>query len=80
MWDIKTRAYPSAHFATFPTALVEPCLSVSSNKGDVILDPFIGSGTTGLVALQMQRRFVGIELNPDYLEIAQDRLSGEMFR
>lgn len=79
VWDIKTRAYPSAHFATFPPELVEPCLAVSSSKGDMILDPFIGSGTTGLVALQMERRFTGIELNPDYLEIAQDRLIGELF-
>ena len=46
----------------------------------MILDPFIGSGTTGLVALQMKRRFVGIELNPDYLKIAEERLNGEMIR
>jgi DNA modification methylase len=80
VWDIKTKAYPGAHFATFPDTLVEPCLSVSSNPGDMILDPFIGSGTTGLVALQMQRRFVGIELSPDYLRIAENRLNGEMIR
>ena len=80
VWDIRTKAYARAHFATYPTALVEPCLAVSSCPGDMILDPFIGSGTTGLVALKMERRFVGIELNPDYLKIAEDRLSPEMFR
>src|SRR5262245_11625789 len=80
VWDIKTKPYPGAHFATFPTTLVEPCIATSSSAGDMILDPFIGSGTTGLVALQMQRRFVGIELNPEYLKIAEERLNGEMIR
>lgn len=80
VWDIKTKAYPGAHFATYPDTLVEPCLSVSSRPGDLVLDPFIGSGTTGLVALKTQRRFVGIELNPDYLKIAEERLNGEMIR
>jgi site-specific DNA-methyltransferase (adenine-specific) len=80
VWDIKTRPYPDAHFATFPTALVEPCLAVSSSAGDLILDPFIGSGTTGLVALQTHRRFVGIELNPAYLRIAEKRLNGEIIQ
>ena len=78
VWDIKTKAYPGAHFATFPGSLVEPCLSVSTNPGNLILDPFIGSGTTGLVALKMKRRFVGIELNPAYLKIAQTRLKDEI--
>jgi site-specific DNA-methyltransferase (adenine-specific) len=80
VWDINTQPYPGAHFATFPPALVEPCLSVGSRPGDLILDPFIGSGTSGLVALKMQRRFLGIELNPEYLTIAFDRLNGEMIR
>ncbi len=80
VWDIKTRAYPGAHFATFPPALVEPCLQLGSSPGSLVLDPFIGSGTTGLVALQMERRFVGVELNPGYLKIAEERLNGEMIR
>ena len=58
---------------------MEPCLAVSSTPGDMILDPFIGSGTSGLVALQMERRFVGIELNPAYVKIAEKRLNGEIF-
>jgi DNA modification methylase len=74
VWDIWTQAYPEAHFATFPTQLVEPCISLGSRSGDLVLDPFIGSGTTGLVAALMQRRFVGIELNPDYVEIAERRI------
>lgn len=80
VWDIKTKPYPDAHFATFPTALVEPCVATSSIPGNMILDPFIGSGTAGLVALRMQRRFVGIELNPEYLKIAENRLNGKMIR
>lgn len=80
VWDIRTRPYPEAHFATFPPSLVEPCIKIGSGKHDLVLDPFIGSGTTGLVALQLDRRFVGIELNPEYLRIAEDRLNGALIR
>lgn len=80
VWDIRTRPYPEAHFATFPPALVEPCIQLGSGRGDLILDPFIGSGTTGLVALNLERRFVGIELNPAYLQIAEGRLNGDLIR
>jgi DNA modification methylase len=80
VWDINTKPYAEAHFATYPPTLVEPCVSMGTEPGDLVLDPFIGSGTTGLVALQMRRRFVGIELNPAYLEIAEQRLNGEMIR
>ena len=76
VWDINTRPLPEAHFATFPSALVEPCLELASNPGDLILDPFIGAGTTGQVALNLKRRFVGIELNPAYLDIAERRVNG----
>lgn len=76
VWEIKTEAYKQAHFATFPPALVKPCLALTSRPGDLVLDPFFGSGTTGLVALELQRRFLGIELNPEYVEIAQRRLNG----
>jgi site-specific DNA-methyltransferase (cytosine-N4-specific) len=80
VWDIRTKPYPGAHFATYPTALVHPCIALGTNPGDLVLDPFLGSGTTGLVALQQQRRFVGIELNPGYLQIAEQRLNGEIIR
>jgi len=80
VWDIHTRPYPEAHFATFPPALVEPCIKLGSRPNELILDPFIGSGTTGLVALKLNRRFVGIELNPSYLQIAEHRLNGDLIR
>lgn len=76
VWDINTRSIPDAHFATFPTTLVEPCLALATRPNDLVLDPFVGSGTTGLMALSMRRRFLGIELNPDYLKIAERRLNG----
>jgi site-specific DNA-methyltransferase (cytosine-N4-specific) len=79
VWDIHTKGYPEAHFATFPPSMVEPCVKLGSDQLDLILDPFIGSGTTGLVALKLNRRFVGIELNPSYLKIAEDRLNGDIF-
>ena len=74
VWDIPTQPYKDAHFATFPPALVEPCLALGTEPGDLVLDPFFGSGTTGAVALATGRRFVGIELNPDYLTLATRRL------
>ncbi len=76
VWDVKTQAVPEAngHFATFPPALIEPCVLTGSRAGDLILDPFVGSGTTGLVAGKLDRRFVGIELNPEYHAIAHRRL------
>lgn len=80
VWDIHTKPYSEAHFATFPPALVEPCIKAGSSPRDMILDPFIGSGTTGTVALKLERRFVGIELNPDYLQIAEDRLNEALFK
>jgi site-specific DNA-methyltransferase (cytosine-N4-specific) len=79
VWDIKTQPYSEAHFATFPPALVEPCIALGSNPGDLVLDPFIGSGTTGLVALKMGRRFVGVELNPEYVSSANQRIRGASF-
>ena len=80
VWDIHTKGYSEAHFATFPPSMVEPCVKLASDKLDLVLDPFIGSGTTGLVALKLNRRFVGIELNPSYLQIAEERLNGDIFR
>lgn len=80
VWDINTQALREAHFATFPPSLVRPCVAVGTRESDLILDPFIGSGTTGVVALDMNRRFIGIELNPDYMEIAERRLNGVVIR
>src|SRR4051812_5902188 len=74
VWDIPTQPYKEAHFAGFPPALAEPCVALGSEPGDLVLDPFLGSGTTAEVALKMRRRFLGIELNPEYVEIARRRL------
>jgi len=74
VWTIATRPFPDAHFATFPEALVEPCILAGSREGDTVLDPFAGSGTVGVVALRHNRRFVGIELNPMYAEMASRRI------
>jgi site-specific DNA-methyltransferase (cytosine-N4-specific) len=80
VWDINTQAIKDAHFATFPPALVEPCIQLSTRPGDLVLDPFIGSGTTAVVALQNRRRAIGIELNPGYVDIAERRLNGSVRR
>lgn len=80
VWDINTVPYKDAHFATFPQGLVEPCMNLSTRPGDLVLDPFIGSGTTGLVSLKTDRRFVGVELNPEYVRIVERRLNGSIIR
>ena len=75
VWDINTVPFPEAHFATFPPKLVEPCLLLSSKPGDVVLDPFLGSGTVATVAIEQSRAFLGIELNPEYVKIARRRIA-----
>lgn len=80
VWDINTQAYKQAHFATFPQDLVSPCIALGSNTEDIVLDPFLGSGTTGLAALNLQRRFIGVELNGEYVAIAEQRLNGTGIR
>ena len=77
VWTIATQPYAEAHFATFPEALVEPCILAGSKEGDTILDPFCGSGTTGVVALRYHREFTGIELNADYAVLANKRIGKE---
>jgi DNA modification methylase len=74
VWTINVANFPEAHFATFPEALVQRCVLAGSRTGDVVLDPFAGSGTTCAVADAYQRRFVGIELNPRYVEMARRRI------
>jgi site-specific DNA-methyltransferase (cytosine-N4-specific) len=75
VWDINTKPFPGAHFATFPPELIAPCIKTTTQDGDIVLDPFFGSGTVGLVAEQLGRRYVGIELNPEYVAMATMRLS-----
>lgn len=74
VWFIAPQPFKGAHFAVMPESVVEPCLLAGSKPGDVVLDPFFGSGTVGVVALKNQRNFVGIELNPDYVDIACKRI------
>ncbi len=74
VWSIPTQAFKGAHFATFPEKLVLPCILSGTRPGDLVLDPFAGAATVGLVALKTGRRFVGIELNPVYVEMAEKRI------
>lgn len=74
VWTIATQPCPVEHFAAFPEDLVRPCILAGSRVGDTILDPFSGSGTTGAVAIGLQRNFIGLELNPDYCEMAKRRI------
>lgn len=76
VWTISTRPYKGAHFATFPPALVEPCILAGCPPGGTVLDPFAGSGTTLMVALEHGRSAIGIELNPEYIKLAEDRIRG----
>jgi DNA modification methylase len=77
VWSIATKPFKGAHFAVMPEALCEPPIIASSRPGDLILDPFTGSGTVAVVALRHNRNFIGVELNPDYAQIASDRISGD---
>jgi DNA modification methylase len=77
VWTIASEAFAEAHFATFPTALAEPCILAGSRPGDVVLDPFCGAGTVGLVCERLGRSFVGIELNPEYAAMAEQRIRGD---
>jgi len=75
VWSINTEAYAEAHFAVFPTELVRPCILAGSRPGDIVLDPFFGAGTVGLVATELGRRCIGIELSEDYVAMARRRIS-----
>ena len=75
VWSITTKPFKGAHFAVMPEALVEPCILASSRQDDTILDPFTGSGTVAVVALRHARNFIGTELNPEYANIAQQRIN-----
>lgn len=75
VWTVSTKPFREAHFATFPPDLIEPCILAGCPSGGIVLDPFFGAGTTGLVAMKNGRRFIGIELNEEYIEIAKRRLN-----
>ena len=75
VWTVPTQPFPEAHFAVYPPALITPCILAGCPVGGTVLDPFAGSGTTLLVATQHHRKAIGIELNPEYVEIAKRRLN-----
>jgi DNA modification methylase len=77
VWTVTTKPFKEKHFATFPPDLIEPCVLAGSPRGGVVLDPFMGAGTTGLVAARHGRRYIGCELNPEYVAIAEKRIEGE---
>jgi DNA modification methylase len=74
VWTITTKPYKEAHFATFPEEIPRTCILAGSKKGDTILDPFSGAGTTGVVAEKLGRKYIGIELNPEYVKMSDDRM------
>jgi len=74
VWNVNTQGFPGAHFATFPPKLIEPCILASTKPRDYVLDPFFGSGTAGVVAKENSRKYIGIELHPEYVSLALDRL------
>ena len=74
VWSVTNKPYKGAHFACFPPDLIEPCILAGSREGDVILDPFMGSGTTAMVAKQHDRSYIGCELHEDYGSLIQKRL------
>ena len=74
VWSVPTEPFPEAHFATFPPKLIEPCILAGTRPNDWILDPFFGSGTVGVVCEQQQRKYLGIELHPAYVQLAIKRI------
>ena len=77
VWTVPSQPFKEAHFATFPPALIEPCILAGSAKGDTVLDPFGGAGTTGLVADRLGRNAILLELNPEYAAMAERRIKGD---
>jgi DNA modification methylase len=74
VWTVTTKPFTGAHFATFPPDLIEPCVMAGSRAGDIVLDPFMGSGTTAAVADRLNRLYLGCELNQDYEKLQKQRL------
>ena len=79
VWSVTNKPYKGAHFAVYPPDLIEPCIKAGSEEGDIVLDPFMGSGTTALVAKSLQRHYIGCELHEEYGRLIQKRLSEKSF-
>ncbi len=78
VWTVTTKPYKEAHFAVYPEKLIVPCIKAGCPKGGTVLDPFMGSGTTGLVARKLNRNYIGFELNADYIKIAEKRIYNDI--
>jgi DNA modification methylase len=78
VWTVSTQPLKDAHFAVFPEKLITPCILSSCPENGIVLDPFMGSGTTGVVAIKTLRKYIGCELNPEYIQIAKQRISKEI--
>ena len=78
IWTVPTQPIPDAHFATYPERLIIDCIRAGCPENGIVLDPFMGSGTTAVVARKNNRRYIGFELNPDYIDIANRRLRKEL--
>ncbi|MBN1181521.1 MAG: site-specific DNA-methyltransferase, partial [Bacteroidales bacterium] len=78
VWTVNLQPTSEAHFAVFPQKLIEPMIRAGCPKGGIVLDPFIGSGTTGIVARKLDRNFIGIELNPEYVKLAEKRIKRKL--
>lgn len=77
VWSVKTACFKGAHFATFPPELITDCIKAGCPTGGVVLDPFMGAGTTAVVAQNLGRNYIGFELNPAYVELANERIQKE---
>tara|TARA_B000000609_G_scaffold151410_1_gene137757 strand:- start:444 stop:863 length:420 start_codon:yes stop_codon:yes gene_type:complete len=75
VWSVNKKPYKGAHFATYPPELIRPCILAGSERGDIVLDPFLGSGTTAMVAKDLGRSYIGCELNEDYASLQSARIS-----
>jgi DNA modification methylase len=78
VWTVTTKPYSEAHFATFPEDLIVDCIKAGCPEGGIVLDPFMGAGTTALVAKKLNRNYVGFELNPEYIKIAERRIYNQI--
>jgi DNA modification methylase len=78
VWTVTTKPFSEAHFATFPESLIVDCIKAGCREGGIVLDPFMGAGTTALVARKLNRNYLGFELNKEYIKIAEKRLKGEL--
>ena len=78
VWEVATKPFKEAHFAVFPQKLIEDCIKAGCPEGGIVLDPFAGANTTGIVARKQNKNYISIELNPDYIKIAEERMRDEL--